>query len=418
MELQMVAPWLFCVLLCVLFSGYESVVEYEALALKPLTKPPALEPDLSWSYSEGMSQMASEERGGSAEASLYLRLEHRDALSNATAEELFRHRLHRDSSRVGAIGSKSDPVFDPSKSRSYAALSCQSPICRKLDVSGCGRGKSCLYQVSYGDGSFTLGDFSTETLSFRGAKLPAVALGCGHDNEGLFAGAAGLLGLGRGKLSFPSQAGRRYGRKFSYCLVDRTSSSGSRTAASSVIFGPSAIPRSATIYTPMLRNPRLDTFYYVGLVGISVGGARVKGISESDFRVDANGSGGVIIDSGTSVTRLFKPQYEALRDAFRAGAADLKRTTNGVVLFDTCYDLAGKTEVKVPTLVLHFANGANLSLPAANYLIPVDSRGVFCFAFAPTAGMVSIVGNIQQQGFRVVFDVVGSRVGFAPRGCT
>ncbi|XP_068665253.1 aspartyl protease family protein 2 [Aristolochia californica] len=471
---------LFFFLLCISFSGYESL-QYQTLVLEPLMKPPRHEPDLSWSYSETLSETETE-KGEKQGTSLYLRLEHRDSLSNATAVELFQHRLKRDSLRAKAIASKvarrgaqrgvgtkdfsssivsglsqgsgeyftrigvgtpvrntylvldtgsdvvwlqcapcrqcytqSDPIFDPSKSKSYAALSCQSPICRKLDVSGCGRGKTCLYQVSYGDGSFTLGDFSTETLTFRGAKLPRVALGCGHDNEGLFAGAAGLLGLGRGKLSFPSQAGRRYGGKFSYCLVDRTSSS-SRAATSSVIFGPSAIPRSA-VFTPMLQNPKLDTFYYVGLVGISIGGTRVKGISESNFRVDANGYGGVIVDSGTSVTRLFKAQYEALRDAFRAGAADLKRT-NGFALFDTCYNLAGMTEVKVPTVVLHFANVTDLSLPAANYLIPVDSHGVFCFAFAPTSGMVSIVGNIQQQGFRVVFDGVGSRVGFAPRGCT
>ncbi|KAL0373828.1 UNVERIFIED_CONTAM: Aspartyl protease family protein 2 [Sesamum radiatum] len=306
--------------------------------------------------------------------------------------------------------SQTDPVFDPKASTSFLGVSCGSPLCRRLDSPGCNNRQKCLYQVSYGDGSFTVGEFSTETLTFRRTKVSNVALGCGHDNEGLFVGAAGLLGLGRGKLSFPTQAGSRFGGKFSYCLVDRSASS----KPSSMVFGESAVSRNA-VFTPLLTNPKLDTFYYVGLNGISVGGARVPGITPSLFKMDQMGSGGVIVDSGTSVTRLTRPAYVALRDAFRAGASNLKRATD-FSLFDTCFDLSGKTEVKVPTVVLHF-EGADVSLPASNYLIPVDSEGKFCFAFAGTMSGLSIIGNIQQQGFRVVFDMASNRVGFAARGC-
>ncbi|KAJ6320202.1 hypothetical protein OIU78_015561 [Salix suchowensis] len=217
--------------------------------------------------------------------------------------------------------SQTDPVFDPTKSRSFANIPCVSPMCRRLDSPGCSTKKQiCLYQVSYGDGSFTVGEFSTETLTFRGTRVDRVMLGCGHDNEGLFVGAAGLLGLGRGGLSFPSQMGRLFNRKFSYCLVDRSASS----KPSSMVFGDSAISRTAQ-FTPMLSNPKVDTFYYVELLGISVGGTLVSGISPSLFKLDSTGSGGVIIDSGTSVTRLTRPAYVALRDAFRAGASNLKQ---------------------------------------------------------------------------------------------
>lgn len=305
---------------------------------------------------------------------------------------------------------QSDPVFDPRKSTSFSGVACGSPLCRRLDSPGCNSRKKCLYQVSYGDGSFTVGEFSVETLTFRRQRVKNVALGCGHDNEGLFVGAGGLLGLGRGKLSFPTQAGRRFGRKFSYCLVDRSASS----KPSSILFGESAVSRNAA-FTPLLTNPKLDTFYYVGLNGISVGGVRVPGITASLFKLDATGNGGVIVDSGTSVTRLNRPAYIALRNAFRAGASNLKRSPD-FSLFDTCFDLSGKTEVKVPTVVLHFT-GADVSLPASNYLIPVDTDGKFCFAFAGTMSGLSIIGNIQQQGFRVVFDLASNRVGFAPKGC-
>ncbi|KAJ0986123.1 hypothetical protein J5N97_004479 [Dioscorea zingiberensis] len=316
--------------------------------------------------------------------------------------------------------SQTEAIFDPRRSRTYAAVPCGAALCRRLDASGCDtRRGACLYEVSYGDGSATLGDFSIETLTFRGgARLPRVALGCGHDNQGLFVAASGLLGLGRGPLSLPSQAADRLSRRFSYCLVDRTSpSSKPPSRSSSLVFGASAVPRSSAgvAYTPMVRNPRMDTFYYVDLIGISVGGARVPGV---ELKLDrGTGRGGVIVDSGTSVTRLARSAYEAVRDAFRAGAAELKAAPGGFSLFDTCYDLTGRSEVRVPTVALHLAGGSSVALPAENYLIPVDTKGTFCFAFAWTDSGVSIIGNIQQQGFRVVFDAARSRIGFVPRGC-
>lgn len=316
-----------------------------------------------------------------------------------------------------ACYNQSDVIFDPKKSKTFATVPCGSRLCRRLDDSSecvTRRSKTCLYQVSYGDGSFTEGDFSTETLTFQGARVDHVPLGCGHDNEGLFVGAAGLLGLGRGGLSFPSQTKSRYNGKFSYCLVDRTSSGSSSKPPSTIVFGNDAVPKTS-VFTPLLTNPKLDTFYYLQLLGISVGGSRVPGVSESQFKLDATGNGGVIIDSGTSVTRLTQSAYVALRDAFRLGATKLKRAPS-YSLFDTCFDLSGMTTVKVPTVVFHFGGG-EVSLPASNYLIPVNTEGRFCFAFAGTMGSLSIIGNIQQQGFRVAYDLVGSRVGFLSRAC-
>ncbi|XP_059076916.1 aspartyl protease family protein 2-like [Cryptomeria japonica] len=117
------------------------------------------------------------------------------------------------------------------------------------------------------------------------------------------------------------------------------------------------------------------------------------------------------------VVWLLQSTYESMRYAFRAGTKSLKSAA-GFSLFDTCYDLSGFTTVKVPTLVFHFDRGAHLSVPANNYLIPVDSSGVLCFVFAGTTGGLSIIGNIQQQGFRVAFDMQSNRVGFAAGSCS
>lgn len=300
---------------------------------------------------------------------------------------------------------QTDPIYTPSSSSSFAHLTCNTRECSTLEVSAC-RNTRCLYQVSYGDGSYTVGDFVTETVSFGSSgRVPKVAIGCGHDNEGLFVGAAGLLGLGGGPLSLTSQI---KATSFSYCLVDRDSSKASSLEFNSVKPGDS-------VTAPLLKNNKMNTFYYVGLTGFSVGGQQIS-IPPTLFNMDESGSGGVIVDSGTAVTRLPTQAYTSLRDSFTRLTQHLK-PTGSVALFDTCYDFASMSSVKVPTVALHFAGGQSLDLPAKNYLIPVDSSGTYCFAFAETTSSMSIIGNVQQQGIRVHYDLAKSQVAFTPNNC-
>ncbi|XP_071697234.1 protein ASPARTIC PROTEASE IN GUARD CELL 1-like [Rutidosis leptorrhynchoides] len=299
---------------------------------------------------------------------------------------------------------QTDPVFNPTASTSYTRLPCNSQQCNSLEMTTC-QSNTCLYQVSYGDGSYTVGDFVTETVSFGKNSVPKVALGCGHDNEGLFVGAAGLLGLGGGSLSLPSQI---KATSFSYCLVDRDSKS-----ASTLEFNSAAPGNSIT--APLLRNPRVKTYLYVGMTGITVGG-RPLSIPPSVFAVDDSGRGGAIVDSGTAVTRLQSQAYNALRDAFTQQARNL-RQTDGFSLFDTCYDFSSMSRVAVPTVGFTFAGGKTLALRPENYLIPVNSDGKFCLAFAPTDSALSIIGNVQQQGTRVGYDFNKGVVSFSPNNC-
>lgn len=300
---------------------------------------------------------------------------------------------------------QSDPVFNPTGSSTFKQLTCDAAQCAALRVSAC-RNNKCLYQVSYGDGSYTVGDFVTETVSFGNTRaINNFAMGCGHDNEGLFVGAAGLLGLGGGPLSLPTQL---KASSLSYCLVNRDSS------ASSTLEFNSAAPGDS-VFAPLLKNRKVGTFYYVGLTGLSVGGRPIS-IPPSLFQMDDSGNGGIIVDSGTAITRLQSAAYNSLRDAFKRLTTDLPAASN-FALFDTCYDLSGRTSVRVPTVSFQFSGGKTLSLPAKNYLIPVDSSGTFCFAFAPTSSSMSIIGNVQQQGTRVSFDLANNRVGFSPNKC-
>ncbi|KAK6921492.1 Xylanase inhibitor, C-terminal [Dillenia turbinata] len=303
---------------------------------------------------------------------------------------------------------QSDPVFNPAESASFAGVSCTSSVCDRLDNAGCQSGR-CRYEVQYGDGSYTKGTLALETLTFGRTMVKNVAIGCGHRNRGMFVGAAGLLGLGGGSMSFVGQLGGQTGGAFSYCLVSRgTNSNGS------LIFGRSALPVGAA-WVPLLRNPRAPSFYYIGLVGVGVGGVRVP-IPEGLFRLTELGDGGVVMDTGTAVTRLPTPAYEAFRNAFLVETSSLPRA-NGVSIFDTCYDLSGFVSVRVPTVSFYFSGGPILTLPARNFLMPADDAGTFCFAFAPSTSGLSIIGNIQQEGIQISLDGANGFVGFGPNVC-
>lgn len=190
--------------------------------------------------------------------------------------------------------------------------------------------------------------------------------------------------------------------------MDRDSSSSSTLEFNS--------PRpSDSITAPLLRNNRVQTYLYVGITGISVGG-RPLNIPASAFAVDASGRGGIIVDSGTAVSRLKTEAYNSLRDTFASLTRNLP-PSSGFAIFDKCYDLSSMQKIAVPTVSFRFSSGGTLRLRPENYLIPVDSSGKFCLAFAPTDGPVSIVGNIQQQGTRVSYDLAHSLVGFSPNKC-
>ncbi|KAK7855290.1 protein aspartic protease in guard cell 2 [Quercus suber] len=308
-----------------------------------------------------------------------LKLVHRDGISKDNLNDHYRHRflqrMKRDIRRNG----------------------------------GCHAGR-CRYEVQYGDGSYTKGTLAFETLTFGQTAIRNVAIGCGHINKGMFVGAAGLLGLGSGSMSFVGQLGGQAGGAFSYCLVSRgTGSSGS------LEFGRGAMPVGAA-WVPLIRNPQAPSYYYVGLAGLGVGGMQIP-VSEDVFRLTDTGKGGVVMDTGTAVTRFPTLAYEAFRDAFISQTSNLPRAS-GVSIFDTCYNLLGFVSVRVPTVSFYFSDGPILTLPARNFLIPVDDAGTFCFAFAPSPSSgPSIIGNIQQEGIQISFDGANGFVGFGPNVC-
>nr|CAB3484662.1 unnamed protein product [Digitaria exilis] len=311
---------------------------------------------------------------------------------------------------------QSTPVFDPSSSSTYAAVPCSSTLCSDLPTSSCTTSASkCGYTYTYGDASSTQGTLATETFTLAKSKLPGVAFGCGDTNEGDgFTQGAGLVGLGRGPLSLVSQLGLD---KFSYCLTSLDDDTGkSPLLLGSVAEISSSAATSPVQSTPLVKNPSQPSFYYVTLTGLTVGSQHIT-LPTSAFAIQDDGTGGVIVDSGTSITYLEVQGYRALKKAFVAQMS-LPVVDGSEIGLDLCFQAPSKgvDQVQVPKLVLHFDGGADLDLPAENYMILDSASGALCMTVMASRGL-SIIGNFQQQNFQFVYDVAGDTLSFAPVQC-
>ncbi|RDX91613.1 Aspartyl protease family protein, partial [Mucuna pruriens] len=300
------------------------------------------------------------------------------------------------------------PVFKPSTSSSYQSVPCNSSTCQSLQFAtgSCGSNSStCNYVVNYGDGSYTNGELGFEHLSFGGVSVSNFVFGCGRNNKGLFGGVSGLMGLGRSYLSLISQTNGTFGGVFSYCLP--TTEAG---ASGSLVMGnESSLFKNVTpiTYTRMLPNPQLSNFYILNLTSIDVGGVALQAPSF--------GKGGVLIDSGTVITRLPSSVYKAVKAEF------LKQFTGfpsapGFSILDTCFNLTGYEEVSIPTISMHFEDNAELNVDASGvfYIVKEDSSQV-CLALASLSDAYDtpIIGNYQQRNQRVIYDTKQFKVGFA-----
>ncbi|KAF7021607.1 hypothetical protein CFC21_034524 [Triticum aestivum] len=219
----------------------------------------------------------------------------------------------------------------PTASSSFSPLTCSSDACLPVWSRGCAPSSLCGYRYAYGDDSHSAGVLGTETLTFGSGpgQVPApfagaVAFGCGRDNGGDWYNSTGLVGLGRGSLSLVAQLGFE---KFSYCLTDFYNTS-------------------------------------LGSHGISLGDARLP-IPNQSFELHADGTGGMIVDSGTIFTVLVESAFRVVADhvAEVLGQPALNTTS----LESPCFPApAGVRQLPaMPDMVLHFAGGADMRLHGA-----------------------------------------------------
>lgn len=302
-------------------------------------------------------------------------------------------------------------AFSPNSSTTYGSLDCSMPQCaqvRGLQCPTTGTG-ACFFNQSYGGDSSFAATLVTDTLTLGTNAVPGYTFGCIGSVYGSSIPPQGLLGLGRGPMSLPSQTGLLYSGVFSYCLP----SFKSYYFSGSLKLGPVGQPKNIRT-TPLLKNPHRPSLYYVNLTGVSVGRVLVP-IDPTYIAFNPTTGAGTVIDSGTVITRFIQPVYAAVRDEFRK---QVQGPFSSLGAFDTCF--AATSEASAPIVTFHFQD-LDLKLPVENTLIHSSAGSLACLAMAAAPNNVNsvlnVIANLQQQNLRILFDTANSRLGIARELC-
>ncbi|CAN6211843.1 unnamed protein product [Urochloa humidicola] len=311
------------------------------------------------------------------------------------------------------------PLYNPASSTTFGVLPCGSPLsmCAVEPAPGC----SCpynAYNYTYGTG-WTAGVQGSETFTFGSSpadqsRVAGVAFGCSNASSDYFEGSSGLVGLGRGPVSLVSQLGAG---RFSYCLTPFQDT----RSTSKLLIGPSASLDGAAGVgsTPFVASPATaPSFYYLNLKGISLGTTALS-IPPNVFSLKSDGSGGLIIDSGTTFTYIVDAAYQQVRAAVLS-LVTLPTSADGsaATQLDLCFALPSPTSdpPAMPNMTLHF-DGADMVLPSDSYMM--QDAGVWCLAMQNQKdGETSILGNYQQQNMHILYDLGKETLSFAPTKCS
>ncbi|KAJ8452367.1 hypothetical protein Cgig2_006172 [Carnegiea gigantea] len=230
----------------------------------------------------------------------------------------------------------------------------------------------------------------------------------------------GIAGFGRGPLSLPAQLGNP-------------------NVSSLLILGDMFTTlENSSQFTPLLANLEYPNYYYIGLEGITVGNASMKQAPTNLREFDAEGNGGMMIDSGTTYTHLPKPFYSELLSDLQSiiqypRATDQEAQTE----FDLCYKIPCPSnnaticmdDNELPSITFHFMDNVTLVLPNANHFYairpPSNSTVVICLLYQgmdeddeEEGGPAAVFGSFQQQNVEVIYDLGKERIGFKQVDCT
>ncbi|KAL1535872.1 aspartic proteinase CDR1-like [Salvia divinorum] len=313
------------------------------------------------------------------------------------------------------------PLFNPTSSSTYKSVPCRSRTCDSIKSANCqGTNGECSFTLRYGDNSVSAGDVALETLSLGpSASFNNITVGCSHTARGTFSPAtSGIVGLSGGRESLLQQMGPSIGGRFSYCLVPILAASEGKT--SKMHFGDGAVVSGARVVTTPIVTKNTGTFYYLTLVGMTVGNQWF----DLDSSKKSVPEGNIVIDSATTLTYLPRDLYGKVEAALKQQVS-LKQIDDQHKKMKLCYEVTNTKDVeaKIPEITAHF-NGADLKLKPHNTFIMstkksaiMPTKKAMCLAFAP-AGLVPIYGNMAQMNFLIGYDLVKKTVSFKPTDCT
>ncbi|KAJ3670367.1 hypothetical protein LUZ60_010691 [Juncus effusus] len=297
--------------------------------------------------------------------------------------------------------------YNPSKSRSFSQLPCNSAFCTGLN----GPPKTCcFYNFTYGS-AIIQGTIGTETFTVgspNAVKKQNIVFGCTTKTTFLdttvdFSNSTGLIGLGRGPYSLITQLREK---KFSYCVNADVSTTSPLFLGSSAKLKGNGI--KSTPFNTILKD---DIHYQLNLEGISLGDTLLP-IPSGVFPLNTDGSSGFVIDSGSSYSAIISYAYDVIKDAVKS-VVNLSMVSNSD--FDLCFSItASSPPPHLPDMTFHLS-GADLVLPQDNYMTLVDEV-TYCLAMSNSSDG-SILGNYQQKNMHFLYDLEKEVLSFEPAEC-
>lgn len=288
----------------------------------------------------------------------------------------------------------------------------------------------------------TFGDVGSDVVSIQSTNgknpgpfvsVPQLLFVCGSEFllGGLANGVKGMAGLGRARISLPSQfsAAFSFNRKFAVCLSDSTSAKGV------VIFGnepylflPNVDASNSLIYTPLFINPVStassyfvgdpSTEYFIGVKSIKINEKLVP-INSTLLSINKEGYGGTKISSVNPYTVLETSIYNAVTNAFVKEISGIPKVAS-VAPFSACFSSKniGSTRVgpAVPQIDLVLQSQSVFwRIFGANSMMRVNND-VMCLGFVdggvnPRTSIV--IGGHQIEDNLLQFDLAASKLGFS-----
>ncbi|XP_019241296.1 PREDICTED: protein ASPARTIC PROTEASE IN GUARD CELL 1-like [Nicotiana attenuata] len=314
---------------------------------------------------------------------------------------------------------KLQPLYVPTNSKVFRKIDCflHSERCLDdLDLNyKCTSDHSCTYDVKYASGERSKGYMADDVITFVLDQRPVrIIFGCGQDqtNGTAFSGEfSGVVGLGRRKIiggySLPTQFGADL---MSMCLPPYYSAKESTLSFHKTIF-----PRATS--AKLILNLKYPSFYFVDLYKVFINDKEVQ-LSPSwwNFRKDL--TGGVLLDTGTFISRFPQEFYTLFRYVFREEVRDIPLVDTPAEPFDTCYKADPSREVNFPVVKLYFGSvSPSTMLLLVNERVVVHFNGQYCMAFLPWERPFAILGSNQLQGVGLTFDTSANTVSFDIDAC-
>ncbi|GFZ08825.1 eukaryotic aspartyl protease family protein [Actinidia rufa] len=338
-------------------------------------------------------------------------------------------------------------------SSSYRPARCRSAQCSLAGADSCGQcfsaprpgcnNNTCgLFPDNTVTRTATGGELASDVVSIqstngknpgRVVSVPKLLFVCGSTFllEGLASGVKGMAGLGRTRISLPSQFSSSFSfpRKFAICLTSSTRSNGV------VFFGdgpyfflPNIDASESLIYTPLILNPvstaavfsqgDASSDYFIGVKSIKINEKRVN-INTTLLSIDSEGVGGTKISTVNPYTVLESSIFKAVTEAFAQSLSKIPKV-KAMAPFGLCFNSKNISSTRVgpgvPSIDLVLQSESVFwRIFGANSMVQVSDE-VLCLGFVdggvkPRTSIV--IGGHQIEDNLLQFDLARSRLGFS-----